>query len=227
MCTPSVIWLAASVRLICSMISSSPGTDSNASACADLRSLARCSVSRKIRPLCSRSPSQTASPPWTAESNGLTAASSRCVSRPPTFTIRSRFRSSNCCSIAFSSDRRNQTVRGQFGVERLAARGQVFERGQAAAPGPRPAAADGAVKPVDAQTRAYQCFAQTPSVEPRPGGPGRASPRRTGSAARRTAPPATGAAARPMSAASITGPPNRRKISPAGPGPGPPASGCP
>ena len=55
------------------MISSSDGTDSNASAAAELRSRARCSASRKILPWYSRSPSQTASPPCTAESNGLIA----------------------------------------------------------------------------------------------------------------------------------------------------------
>ena len=46
------------------------------------RSRARCSSSAKIRPPYSRSPSHTASPPCTTESNGLTAASSRWVSRP-------------------------------------------------------------------------------------------------------------------------------------------------
>ncbi len=50
MCTPSVMALAASVRLISAVISASDGTESKASACADRRSLTRCSVSRKIRP---------------------------------------------------------------------------------------------------------------------------------------------------------------------------------
>ena len=43
MCTLSVIWLAASVRRISAVISSSDGICSNASACAERRSLARCS----------------------------------------------------------------------------------------------------------------------------------------------------------------------------------------
>src|SRR5215468_5173151 len=99
MCTPSRIPLAARVRRISSTISSSGGTESNASACAERRSLSRCSPSAKIRPRVSRSPSHTASPPWTAESNGLTPAWSRCESLPPTLTIRSRLRSSNFCSM--------------------------------------------------------------------------------------------------------------------------------
>ena len=94
MCTPSVIWLAASVRRISAVISSSAGICVKASAWAERLSRARCSSSRKIRPSCRRRPSQTASPPCTAESNGLTAAWSRCVTRPPTLTIRSRLRSS-------------------------------------------------------------------------------------------------------------------------------------
>src|SRR5205085_1766332 len=53
----------------------------------------------------SLSPSQTASPPWTAESNGLTPARSRWVSLPPTLTTRSRLRSSNACSIGTSHRR--------------------------------------------------------------------------------------------------------------------------
>src|ERR1700683_1097048 len=99
MCTPSVMSLACSVRRISRMISSPEGTESNASALADRRNRAKCSSSRKILPLWTRRPSHTASPPCTAESNGLTAASSRCVRRPATLTIRSRLRSLNCCSI--------------------------------------------------------------------------------------------------------------------------------
>src|SRR5215469_5524833 len=98
MCTLSVMLLAASVRRISAVISSSDGIWVNASACADRRSLARCSPSRKIRPLYRRRLSHTASPPCTTESNGLTPASSRWLSLPPTLTIRSRFRSSNVCS---------------------------------------------------------------------------------------------------------------------------------
>ena len=62
------------MRLTCSVISSSEGMRANASARAEARSRARCSSSRKIFPSYSLSPSQTALPPWTAESNGLTAA---------------------------------------------------------------------------------------------------------------------------------------------------------
>jgi hypothetical protein len=50
MCTPSTMALAASVRRICSTISSSSGICSNASARADRRSRARCSSRAKIRP---------------------------------------------------------------------------------------------------------------------------------------------------------------------------------
>ena len=50
MCTPSRMPLAASVRLSCSVISSSEGMRSNASARAEARSRARCSSSRKIFP---------------------------------------------------------------------------------------------------------------------------------------------------------------------------------
>src|SRR5215467_10604629 len=98
MCTLSVIWLACRVRRICPVISSSEGTVSNASAFAERRNRPRCSVSRKMRPRYRRRPSQTASPPCTAESNGLTAASSRWVRRPPTFTMTSRLRSSRAWS---------------------------------------------------------------------------------------------------------------------------------
>src|SRR5215813_8899739 len=52
-----------------------------------------------IRPWYKRSPSQTASPPCTAESNGLTAASLRWVRRPPTLTMTSRLRSSKAWSM--------------------------------------------------------------------------------------------------------------------------------
>ena len=105
MCTPVCIALAASVRLISAMIDSSDGTEAKPSACADRRSRARCSSSAKIRPLVSRRPSQTASPPCTTESNGDTPASSRCDRRPPTLTIRSRLRSSNFCSMNLLSVR--------------------------------------------------------------------------------------------------------------------------
>src|SRR6202789_3819707 len=98
MCTPVCIPLAASVRMISAVIASSAGTEANPSAWADRRSRSRCSSSAKIRPLVSRRPSQTASPPCTTESNGDTPASSRCDRRPPTLTIRSRLRSSNFCS---------------------------------------------------------------------------------------------------------------------------------
>ena len=50
MCTPSRMPFAASVRLICSVISSSDGIWANASARAEARSRARCSSSRKIFP---------------------------------------------------------------------------------------------------------------------------------------------------------------------------------
>ena len=90
--------ITSSVRLISPVIDASVGTAVKPSACADLRSRARCSSSAKIRPLVSRRPSQTASPPCTTESNGDTPASSRCARRPPTLTIRSRLRASNCCS---------------------------------------------------------------------------------------------------------------------------------
>src|SRR5215472_15387632 len=96
-----------------------------------------------MRPRYRRNPSQTASPPCTAESNGLTAASSRWVSRPATLTIRSRFRSSNCCSIAncsslrsfdpWSDDRRRVEVAvrregGDHDVDRCDVRGQRVPR---------------------------------------------------------------------------------------------------
>ena len=71
----------------------------NASACADRRSRARCSVSLKIRPPYSRSPSHTASPPCTTESNGLIPAWSRWTSVSSIPTTRSRLRSSYCCCI--------------------------------------------------------------------------------------------------------------------------------
>ena len=50
MCTPSRMPFAASVRRICSVISSSEGIRPNARARAEARSLARCSSSRKILP---------------------------------------------------------------------------------------------------------------------------------------------------------------------------------
>ena len=66
MCTLSVIWLARRVRRTCSVISSSEGTVSNASAFAERRNRARCSASRKMRPRYRRRPSQTATPPCRA-----------------------------------------------------------------------------------------------------------------------------------------------------------------
>src|SRR5450756_847757 len=99
MCTPSRIPLAAKVGPISETISASEGGAAKASACAERRSRARCSSSAKIRPPVSRSPSQTAPPPCTAESNGDTPAWSRWLSVPPTLTMRSRLRSSNFCSM--------------------------------------------------------------------------------------------------------------------------------
>ena len=167
MCTLSVMLLAASVRRISAVISSSDGICSNASACAERRSLARCSSSRKIRPLYSRRPSHTASPPCTTESNGLTAAWSRCVSRPATLTIRSRLRSSKVCSM-----------RVLLAV-RAAAGGRPVRRrtaGTAAASGARSGGRSTAAawvtgpNPVDRQTLSYQYRAQTPSVGRGPAG---------------------------------------------------------
>src|SRR6516225_1898816 len=104
MCTPSRILFAASVRLISSMIFSHAGISTNDSARAERSSRSRCSCSLKIRPLYRRKPSHTASPPCTAESNGLIRALSRCTNSLLMFTIKSRFRSSNFCNIGSTAD---------------------------------------------------------------------------------------------------------------------------
>ena len=75
--TPSRMALARSVAATWSVMVASSGTSVNASARAERRSRARCSVSRKTRPSYTRRPSHTASPPWTTESKTDTCGSSR------------------------------------------------------------------------------------------------------------------------------------------------------
>src|SRR5688572_30105265 len=115
MWTPSNIAFASSVLRIWPMISARGGIVSNASALADSTNRSRCCSSRKMRPEYRRSPSHTASPPCTTESNGLTPASSRCTSRPATLTIRLRLRSSKgCCT---RRPLRTQSVRPELVIQ--------------------------------------------------------------------------------------------------------------
>jgi hypothetical protein len=103
MCTPSCMPLAASVRRISSVISSSVGMRANASAAPSGAAGPGARPAEDLRPSYSRSPSHTASPPWTTESNGLTAGLVAVAEPMPfTLTIRSRLRSSNVCSITNS-----------------------------------------------------------------------------------------------------------------------------
>src|SRR4026207_2282042 len=75
-----------------------------------------------MRPSYSRRPSHTASPPCTAESNGLTRASSRWESRPPTLTTMSRLRSSKVCCNGSPSELepvcRQRLVVGQAALQK-------------------------------------------------------------------------------------------------------------
>ena len=131
MCTSSRMPLAASVRRIWSVISSSVGISRERQRVRGAAQPGEVLVERKMRPSYSRRPSHTASPPCTAESNGLTAglvAVGRAA--PPTLTTRSRLRSSNvCCTAAPSveSSAEAQPVGGQRVVVGPAPREQRLE----------------------------------------------------------------------------------------------------
>src|SRR5580693_2418889 len=168
MWTPSRMPFAARVRRIWSMISSSGGTGPKARAWAEARSRSRCSVSRKILPWYRRRPSHTASPPCTAESNGLTPAWSRWLSLPPTLTMRSRLRSSKTCSIRTSwGGKAGHTVFVQPREIRQAGFGERLEPGRQRVRGrPVRREAGGGVHAV-VPVRGPHAVAV-----PRPGGPG-------------------------------------------------------